>query len=694
MAKTASRPENDAATPPERRPSWTPLAVLAGLAVVIALIGYGGTFDAAFQFDDYKAIVKTQSDAGLGEVIAKFPRARWLTQLTFAIDVAWNRSWRGAEEQFAVGAFHRTNLLIHLGAALVLYGLALSLLATPGLAGRLAASLHWPAAAGGALLFLAHPLQTQSVTYVSQRAESLCGLLLFATLWAYTAARRRQHEAGARPLATGESDGGGSAPAWRRAGVLGRYALAAAFAALAMMTKEVAVAIPVLVLLLELCFFGRSRFLLVLAAPLLLGVLVIPIVRIIDTGSILGAHGENEAEWPYGRFQYAVSQLRVFLLYIRLMVLPYGQTIDHDLTPHRAFVEELDGGALALDILVTLGALLANVAIVAGGVVAFRRGARLLAFAVFGSYLVLAPSSSLLPLPDLAFEHRLYIPLGLLAIALVVALAARASGPSGGGKRKGGDRRNALGVAVILVVAVLTGVTRSRNAAWESTVTLWGDAVEKAPDKARPHVILADALFEQPKGSPVDRRDTLDRADALLRRALELDPDRVSTRRVLCRIEKERGLALLASDERAAARIPFERARALYLEILEREPESFVAHKELGDLYASQLARWKVSYLEEAIAHYQAAVAIRHSAPGVRLPLAETHRLVAEKASSEKARRRHWKAALSGYRTFLRRVERRGGQEGRAALARDRIREIEAKLAESAGDEGGGGAGR
>ncbi|MDP1793988.1 MAG: hypothetical protein Q8K63_07595, partial [Acidimicrobiales bacterium] len=171
-ANSAAAPAADAARGAVR---------LAAIALSLAaLAAYANSFAGVFVLDDLAAIPNNESLRDLTRVLA--PPAdsttfgRPIANLSFAIDRAWNGDgpW----------GYHATNLLIHLLAALTLFGLVRRTLSLPRLAERFGADAL-PLALAAAALWMLHPLQTESVTYVVQRVESLAGLLCLATLYAF-----------------------------------------------------------------------------------------------------------------------------------------------------------------------------------------------------------------------------------------------------------------------------------------------------------------------------------------------------------------------------------------------------------------------------------------------------------------------------------------------------------------------------
>jgi tetratricopeptide (TPR) repeat protein len=170
-------------------------------------------------------------------------------------------------------------------------------------------------------------------------------------------------------------------------------------------------------------------------------------------------------------YQYFYTQCRSIWLYIRIFFLPYGQNIDHDFPiSHTLF----DNGAI-----IALAALLA----LAAAAVYYRRRFPLASYGFLAFLLLLAPTSSFVPIMDPVAEHRLYLPfLGLLLVAVEVL-------------RRWKIGRGALAAALAGTLVVASVLTYNRSLLWSSDLALWQDSVSKSPLKSRPQFQLAFAYF-------------------------------------------------------------------------------------------------------------------------------------------------------------------------------------------------------
>jgi tetratricopeptide (TPR) repeat protein len=437
------------AVPRRAPPSWT-VPLFLGLIAVAALAAYGNSFAAPFLFDDQGAIVENSTiqhwASALSPPAGGLPvSGRPLVNLSLATNYALSggRTW----------SYHGLNLLIHLLAGWTLFGIVRRTLAGRG---DVRAA---PLAFSVALLWTVHPLQTEAVTYLSQRAESLMGLCYLLTLYGFI----RYAEAGRRRWA------------W--------VSLLACFAGMA--SKETMVTAPLLVLLYDRTFLAggfreawrrRGLFYAMLGSSwLLLGWLVA------TTGSRGGTAGfSSSIAW----WAYAFTQVRAVAHYLRLCLWPRPLIFDYGLVLGGPPLEMAVDGAV---LLVLLGA---TVRLVARGSPWGFLGAWF--------FLILAPTSSILPIStEVIAEHRVYLPLAAVVAAVVCAAAAAARR----WRPRLGIGRGAAWVGGGLLLAASAGAllagTRVRNEAYRSTLAFWRDAAEKTPDNPGARNNYGNSLMEE-----------------------------------------------------------------------------------------------------------------------------------------------------------------------------------------------------
>jgi len=447
---------------PATRLRWL-VSALGALIVLATVVGYSPSLRGAFQFDDEDIFApRFTSLEDLAEpstwVAGLTGSDRPLTRLTFAA----NRLASG----FDPAPWHATNLALHLAAAALAFAFVRRTLrrvdfAHPDLAAALAAGL-----------FALHPLHTQAVSYLSQRAEVLASALVLATL---------------ELLAASDDVAPGRRRMTLRAVALGVFAAA-------LTSKQIAATLPALWLLHVAVLppaterqDGPVRCAL-RRLPAVLPFLTLSAVAML--GGVLGTRSSQTAGLNIGFLpwdKYALTQLRVVPTYLRLLAWPTDLNVDRTFPSSHGLVDPPTTLAGAAFLMALVGAAFVAERWSRGRV---GEGAGLVRFAGFGAvfFLVaLLPSSGVVPLADVIEEHRVYLAsLGVLAPAAAAATHAIAAV---------GTRWRAAGLAgaAALLVALATA-TFERNHVWQTELSLWTDAAEKSPDKSRVQMNLGAAL--------------------------------------------------------------------------------------------------------------------------------------------------------------------------------------------------------
>lgn len=510
------------------------------MLVGLATAAYLNSFQGQFLFDDQASLVdnaalqhfatalRPPADGGL--TLAGRP----LLALSFAL----NRAVSGT----ATWSYHALNLAIHLANGLLLAAVVRRTLRLPSLVPRWrddAAAVAFFAAA----LWLLHPLQTESVTYIVQRAESLVTLCFLGAWWLFL----RAVEDPARP-------------GWRVAAV--------AICAAGMAAKEVMATAPLVFALYDRLFLSGSwrevwrrhgRLHLASAATwLLLAVLV---------WSTAGRGGTAGFGTKVSAFDYALTQFPAVAHYLRLFVWPHPLVLDY-------------GTALVTDAARVLPAAVLVLGLVAVFIWATLR-ARAWGFAGLFFFLVLAPSSSVVPIATQTMaEHRTYLPLAglcvLVAAAVVAWLRARAW-------------------LVLVPLSLALGVaTWARNADYASRVGMYEKIVAQRPANARAMALLAN--YQQAAGDLASAQHWLERSTALEPAAESLN---------------NLGNVLLARGDFAGARAQFERALTL-------RPGDATTLSNLGNVLLA------TGQIDEAIACFENALRARPDFVGALFNLANT----------------------------------------------------------------------
>lgn len=484
------------AAAPDRGQPAEPRTGAWGLAAIVALglVAYSNALGGDWVFDDLRQIRDNPLVRDLGNYLSSWTgyRAlpnRYVGYLTFALNYRLGGT--------SVTGYHLVNVLVHVANALLVHALVVLTFRTPRLEGSALRRSSGAIAFAAAALFVAHPLQTQAVSYVVQRLTSLATTFYLATVVLHVASRLDE----------------APRPRWRRAAMA---AATFATAALAMKTKEIAFTLPIAVALYELSFLeGAARRRLRSLAPVLATLPIIPLSMLLAQGAgsahvLSRVAAATRVDTPLPRLEYLTTQLVVVVKYLALLAFPAGQNVDHHVAVHRSLAEPAVAASLAVLVaLAATGAILWRRAAPGRVPAAIDPAARLVAFGIAWFFVALLVESSLIPISDLMNEHRAYLPSVGIFVAAPTGLAAllrRIPRASPG--------RITL-VAGALVAVVLSIATLLRNQVWASELTLWSDAALKSPRKPRPLVNLGSALALA--GRP-------DLGVGPLRRAVELDP--------------------------------------------------------------------------------------------------------------------------------------------------------------------------
>lgn len=341
--------------------------------------------------------------------------------------------------QLQTFSYHAFNLLLHAVNAVLVFLIVRKLLGSG--AGILAVF-----AAG---IFLLHPAQTESVAYVAGRSEALSATFFLAAFGVFLYRRRLE---ASWPLS---------------------FAVLGLFAA-ALLTKEHTAVFPALLLLTDY-FWNPSfswsgirrnwRLYLLLAVSAAAG--IVAVSRILH-GADSAGFAIKDVPWPH----YFFTQCRAFFVYLRLFLFPAGQTIDYDFPISRSILEPA----------VVFGVL--GIVLLVGAAVYYRRRFPLACYGLLAFVILLAPTSSFVPLKDPIAEHRLYLPMvGLLLVTTDLLQRVKVE-------------RKILALALSAIVVVAAIATYHRNLVWADSTALWEDTVAKSPGKARAHFQLAYAYYE------------------------------------------------------------------------------------------------------------------------------------------------------------------------------------------------------
>jgi len=598
---------------------WTVATVV--LIAGVALAAYSNTFDNPFLLDDVRDIVRNEAIRSLWpvwDVLTSPPRTRPLVNLSLAINYAISK--------LEVWSYHAWNLTVHVLAGLVLFGLVRRTLVRGPLAGRFARAAC-PLALVAAAVWVVHPLQTSAVSYTIQRAEMMMGLFYLLTLYAVVRAfdsRRSRFWAAAAVVACAAGMG----------------------------CKQVMVSAPLVVLLYDRTFAAGSfrealrRRWGMYAGLVATWVLLVPSVLQITGGKAAGL-ATGISSWQYARTQFGV-----ILHYLDLACWPDELCLDYTWRVARTIPEILLAALM-------IGALLL---LTVWGLWR-KRPAGFLGAAFF---LILAPTSSVIPIVDMAFEHRMYLPLA--SVVVLVVVGGYAVGQSlldrlGLSGRKRTWAGGVLGAVVAAGLVTALGVrTYHRNEVFDSKERMWADVIAKRPNNFRAYHNLGARYAEQGRPQEAIRMYKKaiaywpDYADAYYHLAEVLrTQNRLDEALRYYREAAQRGQYLENPSELPRiqawiaqileSRGEYHEAIPYYRKVLEAHPDNAVAHSRLAlcyrqtgrrDLaieefrkalaisgefaqahYGLGVALAETGQMQEALEHLQEAKRLRDDLPGV-----------------------------------------------------------------------------
>jgi tetratricopeptide (TPR) repeat protein len=476
-------------------PFWHLVAF--GLIVITAFLAYSNSFHVPFQFDDRPNLVNNRDVQirdltwdRLDLLVKKSyqDNIRVFSYLTFAL----NYHFGGLN----VFGYHLVNVVIHIGSGIFLYWLLVLTFNLPSLR-ETYGSISYRVSLFTSLIFISHPIQTQSVTYIVQRMASMAGMFYLLSMVLYVKGRSSWSKS--RFICWG-----GSAFSW----VLGLF------------SKENVAILPIFVLLYEIYFFQNSEVR--KRGKRILGLLIGSIGLIAFVGLLVwGERYFHQLVEGYKIREFTLSeriltQFRVVLYYVSLLVYPHPSrlNLDYDFPLSKTM---LDPPTTLISILIILGLI----------GLSFWKGKKspILSFCILWYFGNLVIESSIFPL-EMVYEHRLYLPsvgpfllFSLLTVRGIEELKI-------GFFRKA--HRSAQGINVIKpadkfvewfiplgVILLLSIWTYQRNSIWNSELELWKDCVKKSPQKERVHHNLGFVYYEM---------ERLDDAEKEFEQALRLNP--------------------------------------------------------------------------------------------------------------------------------------------------------------------------
>jgi tetratricopeptide (TPR) repeat protein len=510
-----TRPPPKKLEAPKRQKLAFEILIICCLAVFVFLL-YSNSLESPFIYDDLsniqdnpqiritKITLEDIKKAGFEDRFSNRPVAT----ISFALNYYVH--------QYNVTGYHLINILIHIITGLLLYFFVKTTLSLPPLQSGYEASRWIPFIT--ALLWLIHPINTQSVTYIVQRMNSMAALfyILAFLLWV-----------------KGRLAGGG----WKKQILFAGCILAGV---LSLGSKEIAATLPFFILLYEWYFFRDMSYdWLKRHLPLFA---VIFILMLMGAFFYLGTHPIQKILMGYEGYDFTLAQrlltqFRVVLFYLSLLIFPHPSrlNLEHDFPLSYSLIDPIT----------TLFAIGAIIGLIGLSIWKAKRD-RLLSFCILWFLGNLVIESTVIPL-EIIYEHRTYLP-SMFIFLMVVLLAYRFKIPK------------KIGLVILCAVLVIFSTwTHKRNTTWRDDVTFWRDSVEKSPNKARPHLNLGFALHG---------RGNLEEAMKYYHKALLLKPGYEKGHNNLGVALKDKGKTDEAIDH--------------YLEAVRLKPNYAEAHNNLG----------------------------------------------------------------------------------------------------------------
>jgi len=411
------------------------------LLVLLGLLIYAQTFHFDFVFDDYIFVVTNPFIKNFNNFPVMwhaFSMTRLVGMGSFALNYYFN--------QLEPQGYHIFNFVVHLFAVGLVWALAdLLFKMVKWLPAKEPLIKNMPFMI--ALLFLVHPCQTQAVTYITQRFESMATVFYLGTMYFYLRAR----------LST------------RGKHMILFFGLAGFFSVLGIMTKEVVLTIPVMILASEWILFPAKDNKRLYAVLVIGSILLYLLFRKLIHTNLNCFFDSSPSESHDGDYltpaRYLLTQLRVFLTFLRLLVFPINQRLDYDYPASTGFFHP----PLTLVGLLVMGFMIWLI-------INLRRRLPLISFGM--AWMLITFSINLAPRSNVIFEHKLYLISFGFFLSVVAGLSVLVK------------NRMTLLKMLFCIITVLTIVSIQRNKVWANELTLWEDNIKTSPNKARVNASL------------------------------------------------------------------------------------------------------------------------------------------------------------------------------------------------------------
>lgn len=420
---------------------------------IIGMLLYVNVLKGEFQFDDKPFIVQNDTVHDLNYIgdVFSFDKARTVGLISFALNYHFHK--------LDVFGYHLVNVIIHVINALLVFWLTRLLCAQVQFNAKATSNIPFFTS----LLFLTHPVQTQAVSYITQRFASLATLFYLFSICSYIQARILPH--------------------FMKRGLFFGLSVFSAF--LGVFTKEITFTLPIMIAIAEFYFFRKEKvpihgnnktfsaimvfFMIVLTA------FIIPLISSFDVSRVIFAQYESGSYWGdvITWDKYFLTQFKVLVIYLGLLFMPLNQQFDY----HIRLVENIYDP-------MTLAGIFLLISLLMGCIVSFKRN-KLVSFGLAWFLVTRMVESSVIPIPHVIFEHRLYLPtigffMSLITFSFDIV-----------------KKRNFLIILLIAISAFFSLLTISRNQVWRTEIALWSDNLRMTPYKERVYANLSAAYIEK-----------------------------------------------------------------------------------------------------------------------------------------------------------------------------------------------------
>jgi tetratricopeptide (TPR) repeat protein len=488
--------------------------------LLLGIIIYSNSIDCSFQLDDIPNIVENPKIHNLSDLntLWNISHTRFIPNYTLAVNYHFG--------ELNVEGYHRFNLIIHLINACLVYWLSLLIFSSPALKRTAITNNKTIIAFITALLFVSHPLATNVVTYIVQRLASLAAMFYFLSLIFYMKGRLVEKKNQTKFIF---------------------FTGSIVAAVLAMLSKENAFTLPFAILLFEIVFFQSKKLsinikdyrIIILAVGLLGFIFIVTSNFSLNIFNTLPPDEHNNFT-EITSINYLLTQFSAIVKYIQLLILPINQNLDYDFRISNSFFE-----------IRTILSFLFLLSLVILAIFQYKKN-RIISFGIFWFLLTLSIESSFIPISDVIFEHRTYLPsFGFFIIVSSVIFALL------------WKKHKKIALAVLTIIIVSNSfLTYERNKVWKDQLTLYSDIILKSPYKPRAYINRGiEYMATQKYNMAIDD----------LNKAIELNPQYANAYYNLGIISRNEG--------------KFDRALEDYSKAIVLKPDYYNAYTNRGEVY-------------------------------------------------------------------------------------------------------------